>query len=518
MTLEQLPVLLIDGQTTGMRPSSGQLLEIAWAVTTAASTEISVESYLLALPEGKKIPYRITELTGITDKDLATCGKQFCDVLKALQTAAVRLAQPPLSVIHYAQFEKPFLVDLFARGGLESLPFEILCSHGLTKKLLPNLPSQNIRGTAGYFGNPVAHLKRSSEHVRATADIWRGLVKELQAKGISEWPQLKDWISVKVKPTKGRFEYRLPSEKRLALPDSPGIYRMIAKSGDVLYVGKATSLKSRVNSYFRGKAGRDKRKLELMAQVWDLNVTECQTALEAALMEADEIKKFNPPYNVVMKTGRRHLLFYADDFSSASRTQSESHPVGPFRNTNWMEHLRLLARSLATGVFEAVFFEPLPADQMARAFALYCEANGLDPLRKYSVRELLAVGLNDYRSFEEPSPEDTAEMEEDSSEPKPEPADYTDEEVAGKFERLLRRAGHEYWRSKLMTKMLDTRVTYQHKGESRVLDFKNGFRCDGRPPSGEKKLWHDLGVETFDRMSVLLSELQKYDHHIEWCP
>ncbi len=511
MKLDQLPVILIDGQTTGMRPSSGQLLEMAWTVTTAASPDIAIESFLLALPEGEKIPYRIAELTGITDADLASSGNQFCDVLAALQTAANQLAQPPLSVIHYAQFEKPFLLDLFSRGGLETLPFEILCSHSLTKKLLPNLPSQNIRGTAGYFGNPVGHLKRSSEHVRATADIWRGLVKELQTKGITEWPELKDWLSLKVKTTKGRYEYRLPSEKRLALPDAPGIYRMIAKSGDVLYVGKATSLKSRVNSYFRGKAGRDKRKLELMAQVWDLNVTECKTALEAALMEADEIKKFNPPYNVVMKKGRRHLLFYAEDFSSVSRTQSKSHPVGPFRNTNWMEHLRLLSSALTTGIFEAVFFQPLPADQMARAFAMYCEAKGIDPTRQYSVRELLAVGLNDYRNYEEPLPEEIEEVEDPST-------DYTDEEVAGKFERLLRRAGQEYSRSKLMTKMLNTRVTYQHKGESRVLDFKNGFRCEGAEPAGEKKLWHDLGVETYDRISVLLSELQKYDHHIEWCP
>jgi hypothetical protein len=42
MKLDQLPVILIDGQTTGMRPSSGQLLEMAWTVTTAASPDIAI--------------------------------------------------------------------------------------------------------------------------------------------------------------------------------------------------------------------------------------------------------------------------------------------------------------------------------------------------------------------------------------------------------------------------------------------------------------------------------------------
>jgi hypothetical protein len=56
--------------------------------------------------------------------------------------------------------------------------------------------------------------------------------------------------------------------KRLEFPNRPGVYRMLSQSGQVLYVGKATSLKSRVNSYFRGQKGRDRKKLEMLAQVW----------------------------------------------------------------------------------------------------------------------------------------------------------------------------------------------------------------------------------------------------------
>ncbi len=68
----------------------------------------------------------------------------------------------------------------------------------------------------------------------------------------------------------------------------------------------------------------------MMAQVWDLNVTECRSALEAALLEADEIKKWNPPYNVAMKKGKRHLLFYDRDFTSCAKEQNARHRSAPF--------------------------------------------------------------------------------------------------------------------------------------------------------------------------------------------
>ncbi len=91
--------------------------------------------------------------------------------------------------------------------------------------------------------------------MRATYDIWCGLVTELEKQGVHDLDQLRVYLTDKPKSTKGRYEYRLPSQQRLALPDKPGIYRMLAKNGQILYVGKATSLKSRVNSYFRGKSG-----------------------------------------------------------------------------------------------------------------------------------------------------------------------------------------------------------------------------------------------------------------------
>ena len=82
-----------------------------------------------------------------------------------------------------------------------------------------------------------------------------------------------------------------PRDVRLALPDGPGVYRMLRISGDVLYVGKATSLHHRVNSYFRKQKGIHERTLEMLSQARDLSFVVTESPLEAALLEPDEIKR-----------------------------------------------------------------------------------------------------------------------------------------------------------------------------------------------------------------------------------
>lgn len=515
MKLNEQPFLIIDCQTTGMRPSVGQILELGWGLTHIPE----IESRLVEL--SGSLPPRVSELTGIFECDLKEA-LPLSEVFATFNKTLTQIGTPAFALIHYAQFERSFLKDLFEKHGITEIPFEIICTHQITKKLFPNLPSQNIRGTAGFFGDPVSQIKRSKEHVRATKQIWTGIVQKLSEIGIEDIDSLKTWLAEKKKIVKGKYDYRIESAKRLNLPDVPGVYRMLAKTGEILYVGKATSLKSRVNSYFRGKAGRDKRKLEMLAQVWDLNVTECKTALEAALLEADEIKKHNPPYNVMMKKGRRHLVFYSRDFSAVSRTQDHDFPLGPFRNSNWIEHLRALHRSMESGLFEQIFFDYIPPEQLKAAFHLFCRTHGLHEHKITGVRSLLAFGLNAYRNFEEPE----ADIDDDGEEPE-EPTDhpldddgrriFTDEEVVGKFERLFRRAGAEHWRGKHMTKLLDADVTYIHKGEPQRLRFSNGFLAsDEKPKRKLKAPWENLDVETFDRMSVLLSELEKYEHTIRY--
>ncbi len=102
---------------------------------------------------------------------------------------------------------------------------------------------------------------------------------------------------------------------RLAqLPEKPGVYVMRDRSGAVIYVGKARSLRRRVQSYFRASTLRraDPKLLSLVHSVHDLEVMPLRTEAEAMLVEGQFIKDFRPRYNVAFKDDKRFLLLRID--------------------------------------------------------------------------------------------------------------------------------------------------------------------------------------------------------------
>jgi excinuclease ABC subunit C len=85
-----------------------------------------------------------------------------------------------------------------------------------------------------------------------------------------------------------------------SLPAKPGVYRMLGKEGEILYVGKARHLKNRVSSYFHGRSHAD-RTQALLAQVAGIEVTVTASETEALLLEFNLIKQHRPRYNVLLK-------------------------------------------------------------------------------------------------------------------------------------------------------------------------------------------------------------------------
>ena len=84
------------------------------------------------------------------------------------------------------------------------------------------------------------------------------------------------------------------------LPGSPGVYRMIDAEGDVLYVGKARSLKKRVASYAR-LGGHTNRIARMISATASMEFVTTRTETEALLLEANLIKRFRPRFNVLLR-------------------------------------------------------------------------------------------------------------------------------------------------------------------------------------------------------------------------
>jgi len=84
------------------------------------------------------------------------------------------------------------------------------------------------------------------------------------------------------------------------LPNGPGVYRMIGRDGEVLYVGKARSLKKRVTSYTRLQ-GQSNRIMRMILATAAMEFVVTQTETEALLLEANLIKRLRPRFNVLLR-------------------------------------------------------------------------------------------------------------------------------------------------------------------------------------------------------------------------
>ena len=93
--------------------------------------------------------------------------------------------------------------------------------------------------------------------------------------------------------------------KNNALPDNPGVYFYYDAVGTLLYIGKATSLKKRVGSYFT--KAHDARIGELVHRIARIEYIEVPTVIEALVLEANQIRTHQPPYNVLQRDDKSFL-------------------------------------------------------------------------------------------------------------------------------------------------------------------------------------------------------------------
>ena len=111
--------------------------------------------------------------------------------------------------------------------------------------------------------------------------------------------------------TKEENEKRLAYLKSivLSMPEKPGSYQFYdnrrEEGGNIIYVGKAKSLKRRVSSYFHKEVDRFKTKV-LVSKIKDISYTVVNTEEDALLLENALIKKYNPHYNVLLKDGKTY--------------------------------------------------------------------------------------------------------------------------------------------------------------------------------------------------------------------
>ena len=525
--LADLDVLIVDCQTTGASPAFGSVLELGWGVARASGCALSAaEAHWIALPEGQSVPRQIQKITGYEPmhaKNAIPDSDAWVRLRRALQCAS---ATP--TAIHYARFELAFLRDWSARFEPHApFPFDAVCVHAIATRLFPDLPRLSLRALAGYLGHGLDLARRSLGHVEATAFVWRSLCTELAARGIVTWEQLQTWLASAV-PAKARTKkprYPLASEHYKSLPDAPGVYRFLRSNRDVLYVGKAASLKTRVKSHFSARASKQLAP-EMLTQVSEIECQLSASALEAALLENDTIKALRPPYNVQLTVVEPRIWYSTRHFDAAALTPNLEYSVGPVASQYSLRPLAALSelssgvrstpqlRSQAVGVSdlwtpdEAVFAAGW-AELVTRHRADF-QLCTVDPRRA-------ALGLAKRLLLS--APKKAAEELEMSAKPQ----GWDPERVARHIERALAQAYQAYRRARWLRLLHDCDLVYREPAHSnaRLLRIREGALADANDvaldwvpserarPGWERRALPDFDRSKYDRLRVLTSELKR---------
>jgi excinuclease ABC subunit C len=125
------------------------------------------------------------------------------------------------------------------------------------------------------------------------------------------------------------------------LPNSPGVYLMRNSKGHILYVGKAINLRNRVRSYFNSTAKLSPKTRMLVGQVNDFEYFVVSSEQEALILELNLIKRYWPPYNVLLKDDKTFPFLkikFSEEWPRLHITrrleEDGSHYFGPFANIN----------------------------------------------------------------------------------------------------------------------------------------------------------------------------------------
>jgi excinuclease ABC subunit C len=209
------------------------------------------------------------------------------------------------------------------------------------------------------------------------------------------------------------------------LPSSPGVYRMLDREGNVIYVGKARNLKARVSNYAR-LGGQTNRIARMISSTASMEFVSVNTEAEALLLEANLIKRFRPRFNVLMRDDKSfpYILIARDTAAPqimkhrGARNRKGDY-FGPFasagavnRTINMLERAFLL-RSCSDSVYESRT-RPCLLHQIKRCAA---PCTGEIPLEDYgklvdeAVRFLRGESQNVRRMFQKLMEDAAANLE-----------------------------------------------------------------------------------------------------------
>lgn len=316
--------VVVDLETTGMRPGEAQIIEIG-AVRVRGGVEEGRFSALI--DPGVPLPSVITDLTGITDGDLEGA-PQIGTVLPRF----LEFARGAVWVAHNAPFDMGFLRESCRELGLTWPAPTVIDTLKLSRKLLDRRRTGSFRlgDLARYVGAEVTPSHRALDDAAATVDLLHHLIERLAGHSVETVAELEHF-SPDVDPA-------LREKKAMidGVPHSPGVYVFRGVADEPLYIGTAVDLRRRLLQYFTGADPR-RRMREMVLLAERVDIVDCAHGMEAEVREARMLAANRPPYNRQRKEPGRGWYLNPPTKKSGprvSRKPDGPDAIGPFRTRN----------------------------------------------------------------------------------------------------------------------------------------------------------------------------------------
>lgn len=262
---------IIDIETTGLRAGHEKITEIA--IILHDGRNVLEEFSTLINPE-TKIPYYITQLTGINDQMVAGAPK-FYEVARQI----VELTDDTTIVGHNVNFDYSFIKAEFKSLGYD-FQRKTLDTIKLSRKLIPGQPSYGLGKLCRALNITNNSRHRALGDAMATAKLFEllysfdGEPEQLSLKGLQSG---------------------LSKSLVDKLPEKHGVYYFFDSAGKLIYVGKSINIKARVLQHLSNNS--TKKAVEMRNAIVDVDFKLTGNELIALLLESDEIKKHQPLYN-----------------------------------------------------------------------------------------------------------------------------------------------------------------------------------------------------------------------------
>src|SRR5438067_3796089 len=333
LLLEDATYVVVDLETTGLRPGSSQICEIG--AVRVRGLELEEEFETLVDP-GEPLGPVISALTGLDDRQLRGAPRPGPAVQRFLAFAG-----DAVLVAHNARFDLAFLDRETERLTGSRIASPVVDTVALARRLLAGrVPRASLAQLSYFFGTAVRPCHRALPDAQATAEVLLALIGLAQERGARTVADLGELAATRTR--------RVWDKRHLAhgAPQRPGVYRFYDRNDQLLYVGRARDLRARLRSYFRSDRQRPAVEAALGAAErieWRVHGSE----LEAALEELRLIRELRPPANARVARPDRYVWLRKRGDGVVCSTQPS--PAGPLRSRR---RAQLAARALLADELE----------------------------------------------------------------------------------------------------------------------------------------------------------------------